>query len=122
MTVKLQAIDIGAVLRMRDYVRRDWLTTGSGKEGCGLAAFAWDAEGEKLAVALSEEGSDQCSSGRIAVFAMSYRPIMGMRLLGFTAEKPALPPTSAPDGAHLPHLLFPHEQPCSRALIVMRTS
>ncbi|BDA41088.1 Aladin [Coccomyxa sp. Obi] len=70
---------------------------GGGKEGSGLAAFAWDAEGEKLAVALNEEGSDQSSSGRIAVFATSYKPIMGMRLLGFTAEKPVQPPSPAPD-------------------------
>ena len=92
---------------MHDYKRRDCLTIGSGKEAPGLATFAWDAEGEMLAVALSEDSSGQCSSGRIALFATSYKPITGMRLLGFTAEKPAQPPSSAPDGAHLLHLLFP---------------
>ncbi len=76
------------------------LTAGNGKGESGLAAFAWDAEGEKLAVALEEDGSDQCSSGRIAVFATSYKPIIGMRLLGFTAENPMQPASPAADGAH----------------------
>lgn len=63
-----------------------------------MAAFAWDAEGERLAVAL--EPSEQGSTGRIAIFATSYKPILAMRLLGFAAEKPGHPAATAPNGAH----------------------
>ena len=71
-------------------------TTGD-EAGPRVAAFAWDAEGERLAVAL--EPSEQGAVGRIAIFATSYKPILAMRLLGFVAEKPQEPKAAAPSGA-----------------------
>ncbi|KAK9916706.1 hypothetical protein WJX75_006010 [Coccomyxa subellipsoidea] len=78
-----------------------------GEAGPRAAAFAWDAEGERLAVAL--EPSEPGSTGRIAIFATSYKPILAMRLLGFAAEKPGHPAATAPtengpsDGASKGH-------------------
>ncbi len=48
-----------------------------------MVAFAWDAHGERLALAFRDaEGGPAC----IAVFATTQRPILTLRLLGIAAE------------------------------------
>ena len=49
-----------------------------------MQGFAWDAAGERLAVAL--DGAQQ----RVAVFATAYEPIMTLRFLGSIPLSPGL--------------------------------
>ena len=49
-----------------------------------MQGFAWDAAGERLAVAL--DGAQR----RIAVFATAYEPIMTLRFLGSIPLSPGL--------------------------------
>jgi hypothetical protein len=58
------------------------------QEKPGVAALAWDADGERLAVAFSDETGGQ---QRAAVFATTQSPILSMRLLALVAESPPLP-------------------------------
>lgn len=50
-----------------------------------VATLAWDAQEERLAVALK---GGQAGKGSVAVFATSYKPIMSIRLLGTAADPP----------------------------------
>ena len=58
----------------------------SGRRAALVEAFAWDAPGDRLALAYSAEGENERSAARIAVFAMQQKPILSMRLLGLAAE------------------------------------
>ena len=49
-----------------------------------MQGFAWDAAGERLAVAL--DGAQR----RVAVFATAYEPIMTLRFLGSIPLTPGL--------------------------------
>jgi len=70
---------------------------GEGDAAPSVAAFAWDAEGERLAVALDEQKPQSGGSRRIAVFATAHKPMLAMQHLGFAAQSTAQP---GPDGTH----------------------
>lgn len=62
-----------------------------------MAAFAWEAEGERLAVALDENEPQPGGRRRIAIFATTHKPMLAVQHLGFAARSSAQP---GPSGSH----------------------
>ena len=73
-----------------------------GEQAAAVAAVAWDAPGERLALAYRAKGSkNEPEAVRIVVFATQQKPILSMRLLGLAQEPQSAAAGTQPATAHL---------------------